>query len=969
MHLRIPFRRLTPAVVMAGLLLPGLLRAQTAGKIAGEAVDAATGEPLAGCNVTVEGTPLGASTDAEGAYFILNVPPGSYTIRASMLGYQRMSQRGTIVHAGRTTRASFRLAEEELVQQEVVVEAVRPDVEPEKTSTSTIIRADEVQAIAGMRDVGDVLGLAADITDGHFRGGRAGEEYYTLQGMGIVNPLDNSSAFLPIMSAVEEVEVITSGFGAQYGNAQSGVVNISMKEGRRDGWRTHLETRTRAPGRKHFGPSAYDPAAHSYLQLLLDRNVWLRGDPNSDTPQPYYGSMGSGLTSRYGGDTLVQVAAAQALWGQMRRDIGRDYGNKPDYSVEAAAGGPVSENVRLFFALRSDTQWPVFPTERPDEEYQVMGNVVTDLPGAATLRLSGGFTQEETNQFPGENGVSGYQRWLWDRITGITYRKRTNLQMGARFTQTLSPSTYYEVKLNSLFTRNRIGSTPVPGSLPADAKVSWSFILPIQTNNSPDGIDYQTGYDEFRNEPTRTITLDGSLTSQVTPSHLLNAGLQLNSYRIDVQNVLQLRGNDYTEHYEADPFEAALYVQDKMEFEGMIANAGLRFDLWSSGREYYTNLFTPFLSPDSTGRFHPEAAPRADAPVIGRLQPRVGMSFPVSVHTVFHLNYGAFMQRPPFEYVVAERTARTNDRPVVLGNPRLEPEVTNSYDVGVTQGLGEGFTLDVSGYYKDVKNLIEQAFFTDTRSGQQVSSYFNRDYADIRGFRVALSRRRGAFTGSINYQFGVATGKSANATSAAPTFNLDTTGAVTTDLSDVPIRDITLDFDRTHSLIVSLAYVTGEEWGPEVFGVQPLADLTLSSITSYRSGRPYTSPSNLKQINGMRAPGESNTNIRLTKKLRSFFGTSAALYVEVFNLFDQHVLNYDYLFQRPTSTNPNLPLTYLEESLLREIPGEIHGVDDPEIGVRYWWDKGKQGPFAVDQSFLIYSNTPRSVSVGFTMDF
>src|SRR3989338_3529185 len=94
--------------------------------------------------------------------------------------------------------------------------------------------------------------------------------------MGITNPLDNSSAFLPIMSAVEEVEVITSGFEVQYGNAQSGVVNISMKEGKSNKWQSRLETRGRAAGRKHFGPSVYDPRANPYLGFLLDTAAWRR---------------------------------------------------------------------------------------------------------------------------------------------------------------------------------------------------------------------------------------------------------------------------------------------------------------------------------------------------------------------------------------------------------------------------------------------------------------------------------------------------------------------------------------------------------------------------------------------------------------------------------------------------------------------------------------------------------------------
>ena len=309
---------------------------QSSGKIAGNVEDARTGEAVVGVNVVVVGTTLGAATDLEGAYFILAVPPGTYDLRASMIGYREVVMRGVIVNAGRTTTADFALTERVLEFEEVVVQATRPDVEREKTSTSAIVRFDDVQALPGVRDVSDILTLAADITDGHFRGGRLGEEYYILQGMGIVNPLDNSAAFMPIMSGVEEVEVITSGFGAQYGNAQSGVVNISMKEGRSDRWRTRFEARTRAPGRKHFGTSVYDPNANPYLALLLSGYVWIRGDPGADTPQPYYGSMGSGLTGSYARDTLVQLAVAQQLWRQTRRDLNRPYGRGVDYSVEAA---------------------------------------------------------------------------------------------------------------------------------------------------------------------------------------------------------------------------------------------------------------------------------------------------------------------------------------------------------------------------------------------------------------------------------------------------------------------------------------------------------------------------------------------------------------------------------------------------------------------------------------------------------
>lgn len=955
------------AVVMMLLIAAESLQAQNVGKVSGVVKDAQTGEPLIGCNISIVGTTLGASTNIDGEYFILNIPPGKYDIQASMIGYQRVLQSGTIVNAGRTTAADFRLFSEALAQQEVIVQATRPDVEPEKTSTSVIIRHEEVQALAGMRDVGDVLGLAADITDGHFRGGRSGEEYYTLQGMGIVNPLNNTSAFLPIMSAVEEVEVITSGFGAQYGNAQSGVVNISMKEGRHDVWKTRVEGRFRGPGRKHFGPSAYDPASQPYLGLLLDMQTWLRGDPASSTASPYYQSMGSGLRDRYARDTVVQLAVARTLWQmQTKRDLHRTYGNEIDHSIEIATGGPIAERVRLFLALKTDNQWPMFPTEEPDMQRQVMGNIATDLGDGATLRISGGYTQENSSLFPSANSL-GYRDWLWDRITAINYQKRTNLQIGARFTHTLSQRTFYEIKINSLITRRKVGSTPTPSSVPdsivlnPNYRINWSLVLPIP-NTSPDQFDYLIGDDIFRDELTRTISLDASVTSQATNSHLLNAGIQFNAYMIDVANALQVRDGSGgpIEQYVARPFEGAFYVQDKMEFEGLIANIGLRWDVWSSERDAYENIFIPYRVTDTSGisRNDPAAAPRKKAPLLGRLQPRAGVSFPLSTSTVFHLNYGSFMQRPSFQYVVSSRVQQGTLEPRILGNPRLEPETTNSYDIGVTQGLGDGFTLDVSGYYKDVKNLVEQAVFVTTQ-GTSYSTYFNRDYADIRGFRVALAKRRGSLIGSVNYQFSVATGKSATAANATPVFNLNTsTGVITTDLSGVPVRDITLNFDRTHNVIVNLAYVTGEEWGPRTFGFYPLSDLTLSTNSFFRSGRPYTSPKNPKLINGARTPSEHNTNIKLTKRFKNFFGVPASFYVEVFNLFNNKFLNYDYIFSTPNLASPNVLIAGYEN----------YPIDDRTNGILYWWDKDKQGPFAVDQSFLIYGNAPRSIHFGFVIE-
>jgi hypothetical protein len=274
------------------------------------------------------------------------------------------------------------------------------------------------------------------------------------------------------------------------------------------------------------------------------------------------------------------------------------------------------------------------------------------------------------------------------------------------------------------------------------------------------------------------------------------------------------------------------------------------------------------------------------------------------------------------------------------------------------QGLGEGLTLDVSGYYKDVSNLIELAELT-AWNGLTYSTYINRDNADIRGFRVSVTKRKGTVTGSVNYHYSVATGKSATTDFAPPSFYQDSTGGVVTKTDKVPLRDVLLSFDRTHNLVINLAAVSPPEWGPSIAGFFPFDNCALSLSTIIRSGRPYTSPSNAKLINGARTPSESNTNLRLTKRISNFFGARAMIYFEVFNLFNEQILNYDYLFSTPNAMTTSK----------RTEAYENYPIDDPEHGVLYWNDTNMKTPeFPVDQSFLIYDNAPRSFNFGLVIE-
>jgi outer membrane receptor protein involved in Fe transport len=906
--------------------------AQDGGKISGRIYDSTTNQILIGANVIVKGTKLGATTDVDGSYFILNVVPGSYEVTASLIGYQTVTQQNVIVNINRTTTVDFYLQETAVdIGREIIITAERPDVVKERTSSSEIVRTDDIQFAPGIRDLTDVLSLSADISDGHFRGGREGEELYTLAGMGIVNPLTAASAFAPIVSAVEEVEVITSGFSAQYGNAQSGVVNITMKEGSKDKWKSRAEFRTRLPGYKHWGNSVFSEVDNPYLQMFNSWEKWLAID-SSRGGVPFWSTIGYGFTTMYK-DTVLAAKIAYDLWKLARRDLNRKYDNLWDRSIDININGPLSENSTMFFAAKVDNDWPIIPPSEPDATRQMMGNVVYSLPDGMSLRFSGAYTNRSGHEYRslGESFYSDFRYWLWDRAVGVSRFDEENLQIGVRFAHAISQATFYEIKINRLTTKHTEGA-PVLSPDRFRDDISSVGPGPWIYFETPDYFRLGHMDNRFTDERTTTITFDASLTSQATNSHLLLSGLQMNFYNVNVNNKTGLSSPSQAldEIYKAKPFEWAVYVQDKMEFEGMIANIGLRFDVYNQNVDYYVDRFFPVFGTEMK-----------EAPPVTRLQPRIGISFPVSVNTVFHMNYGSFLQRPSFERTVFSRIYRGSNTAVRLGNPLLKPQDTKSYEVGVTQGLGEGFTVDVSGYYKDVSNLIERAFFFNSRgTGMEFyETYINRDYADIRGFRIALNKRRGWLTGSVKYNYSIATGSSSDPFNASPTVREN---PATTRKDDIPNpKDILMDFDRTHNLIMQLNLLSPQNFGPNFLDIYPFERFSIAVKSTIKSGRPYTSPDEKFGLRfNHRAPIEYNTDMKITKQLPRFFKANAQIYFEIFNLLNQKIYSYNTVFR-------NI------------INARKFETDKSKL---FYYDV--EPTFVANQEFLIYGNSPRSIELG-----
>ncbi|MEZ4746245.1 MAG: TonB-dependent receptor [Calditrichia bacterium] len=903
------------ALLMGGSL--GIFAGET-GKISGKISDSETGEALIGANVVVESrwdgeeiveldTPSGAASDVDGFFFILNLRPGVYNVRVIYVGYQDQVKQKVRVEVDKTTRLDVQLATQSVEAEEVLVTAYKPlGVEKDVTATKQSYTVDEIQSIAGVTDVTDILSLQADVVGENFRGGREGEALYLVSGSSIVNPLNRSRAFRPITTALQEVEVYTSGFSAEYGNAQSGVVNMVTKEGGNK-WNSRMEVSSNLPYYKTWTGTGDDPKAGSiydaqYLQfynLLMDLEQWLQPDPIDGNPL-YDISYGFGPTylppfnvwpprNLTHQDSLRVARISQILWMQAVRGVGMDYDNRYDTRLDFSTGGPISKKAKLFFATRQNFISPIIPTTQADIDRQFVGNITYQLGVSDKIK----FEYIYDRQFRNDIG-SAYLRWMFDRTLSIAKENSVSQQFGFSWNHVFSNSTYMDLRMKSLnlLTEQRI-------ELLDDGEFIEDY------SNNTNWVDYTAPSnhrvgrpeDDYGDEKVHSFNLDASLSSQINRFNLLKAGLQFSYYdlNVDMKQSLSTPGNFRNLNFRNFPIEGAFFIQDKMEFSGMIANAGMRVDFYDLKTTFFQNPYAPFRDPD--------AVENVDMKVI--VQPRVGVSFPVSENSVFHLNYGTFTQRPSFNQVFYNQVNSSNGI-VYLGNPLLEPEKTNSYDFGLVQGITEDVRLDVSAYYKDVTNLIQDAIYKDF---QDVSyqTFVNREYADIKGFHISFEKTGGFFNGYVRYNYETATANRPNTLDAPLTFQeagLD--GALFTE--NLPaLGDVYLNFDRTHKAVFNLRFNTNEDDFFSVLGYHPFGRMKFSTTFRYMTGRPYTFDNTGQGLQfNQRTPNEKDWKMRIEKGIviqKQQFN----LYFEAFNLLNQGVFSYSRAFgDKETAEDWNL---------------------------------------------------------------
>ena len=859
---------LSKTVMVAALLLMWLSASPTTamagspaeeaaiyGKIAGKVVDAATGDPLPGVNVLIEGTTQGTATDANGEYLIIRVRPGTYAVRAQFIGFTPQIVENVVVVIDQTTRVDFQLGEEILEGEEVVVTAERPIVQVDRTTTTAVVGEEQLEALPVL-GINDAINLQAGVVDGRFRGGRTGEVAYLINGIPINNAFNNQASFEIEQNMVSNLQVISGVFNAEYGQAQSGVVNIVTKD-IPDSWsgnvlayagtmvsgrKLEFMNRTSGPGNDlstaDFTSQRYTYNELSPLRNLTDIQFSLGGPLMNER-------LGLQVTARWlddGGNLF-----GRALFVPSDSSVGLNTGRDPQtWRIESNGDG----------------------------DFVSMGtNERLSINTGLTARLNGN-TRFEYNLFWQDGQFSPYShdaKYVPGGLNTGYYGSQTHI---AALRYTVGARAFGQVSYSYL--RDKYDSYLFED--PTNPGYQWPQKRNLDGQNAFDvgGNDLSTD-----DQLTVTHTILTDFTSQVTNQHLVKAGLMTRLHHLDnrsfgiersarTNNLPAISPDRFADNtLDVKPTEFAAYIQDKMEFTGLIVNAGLRFDYFNSNfdipvqwrQAQEDTIFDPVAQDSVSNRV------KADPDM--QLSPRIGIAFPISSTGVMRFSAGLFFQIPQLALLYTNPEYEVNPQAgsVQFGNAALEPERTLAFEVGLQQGLTDDIGMELTIFSKDVRNLTGQEI-DRTPTGDQVIRWINRDFGTIRGFTFSMFDRPG---GRLSWTFDY-TLQFAEGTSSDPG---EAFGRAQSGLQEI-LSLVRLNWDRRH---VFNSTVT----------VEPIEGLSVTLVNRLRSGEPYTT---VRGFVRSTKPNNSDRPVQFWTDVRAFYRPpfieqNVQLFLQIQNLWDR----------------------------------------------------------------------------------
>ena len=1000
------------------LLISTVSFAGITGKIAGYVKDAESGLPLPGANVMIEGTMLGSAADENGYYAILNVEPGTYVLKVSMIGYKPVTVRNVKVEMNLSTSINVNMSTEILGMAEVVVTAERPLVVRDVSHSQLNIDAKKIESLP-VSDVTSVIALQAGIEGLSIRGGSSSQTAFIVDGF-VVNDERSNIPYTSIsLNTVNEVQVQTGGYNAEYGNCRSGVVNITTKEGDSQKYSGAISYLYRSPAKKHFGSSAYDSDTY-YLRSYLDPDVCYVGTKNgtwdSYMQQQYPSFEGwiaiSDRTLKDDNpDNDLSPEAAKKLFEWQHRRQGDI--NKSDYTMDLSLGGPVpfmSEklgNLRFYASYRDLRDMFIVPVSS-NAYYENVGKIklTSDISNTMKLSFTGQYGEiHSTSPYNWTTTPTGYV-WRSDyeianavnseMLYVPAYYSPSSIYrtiFTGKFNHMLSSKKYYELSMQHQINRYKtyqmrdrdteLKYQPIPG-------VGYFYVdeapYGYWGDNGVEAIGDQIRIGGWMNlgrerSVISTTRMKFDYTNQFNSFNSFKTGfnLVLNNYNIKsfTSNPGMTTWNR-EQVYQVFPYRIGLYTQNKMEFEGFIANIGLRLDVSDANTKHY--LLEPYDSyyQQGIGDLIEEEAPFESAKPQVALSPRLGISHPITENSKLYFNYGHFRSEPSSNYRF--RIQREyNGQVTSLGNSNLMQEKTVAYELGYSHSLFNKYLLNISAYYKDVTDQIGWISYLNINSSINYLTPGNNQYEDIRGFEITIDKRYGSWiTGFINYTYMVGT---TGYFGIMENYQNPTEQRVY--LQDNPYQE------KPHPrpyFRANLDFHSPDKFGPSLTGLYPAGGINISMIASWKAGSYETyNPNNTPGvINNVQWKDTYNINLRV-KKTFSIYKRRLELYVDITNLLNSKFLSYAGF----SSYNSDY-IPYMQSLNFDWEEGEEHGNDrigeyrpsgvvydplepnpfkDPEISARNKVRKNNKS--YIDNPNLTYFTflNPRDIKFGIKITF
>lgn len=842
--------------------------AQDRGRITGLVLDQGSGHALPFATVTVVELKKGALSDSKGEFLITGIPAGTYTVQCQFLGYTPESRASVAVPAGGAARVEFKLKEIVVRQEkEVVVTGERPLVE---VNVGTSVRSVTSKDIANLpvQTLSDVLekqaGISKENDQLHVRGGRADETVFVVDGVVNRNLISGQSTAGNINArSVAEVNVITGGFDAKYGQALSGVVDVKLKEG---------------SDRYHGGFSSQGGRYGTYyLAGQTSGPDWLTGGlkklgvhiPGSAT---FLFDASADFSDTYLPGIEDMSYPAHLHSGYEDSFFGHKFTWNPNFFM------PSQENTwRALYKM----------TYKPSTSNKF------DFNFEKRIGFDQGFTRRPFSDF---TGFDVSYPWAWtQRLDHYPTITEDNVTQALTWTKLWSKTEFTNLQVSHYFNNYNMS---------VDGR-DWTTYQRPQDTSLPDSLNtfyfIDTGdYFQWADNYSDVWTLNGAYSTRKYHGHAIETG-----FRHDAQNVQYVTIQfpwDYSpdglgsahDLWHVYPAQGNLYAQDQMQYEGFAANVGVRWDYWFPGEqlEHAVADTANHNVTDATRQgFYEDTNLLFGRRYKSHISPRIQVSHPITDKDNFFFNYGQFTQFPPYFYVYSKLTSVSSESFPILGNANLNPEISVQYEVGARHTFRADMAGNVTAFWKDIYDYPTATTFKRTQGTELVDIlvYRNQDYARSRGFEMEFEKRRRKFWQyKANFSYSIASGKSSDPNEAKL---VEQNGG---DAAETRLGEVFVFWNRPYHVSANVDFrVDWDQDPPKVFGLTTPRGWGLNVFAVGQSGRAYTPVQQLGEQAAkpysLNAPFQVTVDLRGNKEIRVGGGQRLNLTVNATNIFNTKV--------------------------------------------------------------------------------